>query len=336
MSSPDIHHRARRPGSPTPPQQAAPPERAARQGAAGLLDRVPPAALVLTGAVSVQVGAALAVRLFTQVPPAAVTALRLWSAAILLALLGARGLRRALAGVAQRRSWRDLAVAVAFGLTLAAMNYSIYQAFARVPLGIAVTIEFLGPLAVAVASSRRLLDLLWVALAGAGVALLARGGTTAAGVAHTGRGTMIAGFGFGLAAGAAWAAYILLSRATGRRFAGSSGLSIAMIAAAVAITPVGVLTGGRALLRPAIIAAGTGIGLLSSIIPYSLELETLRRIPARVFGIWMSLEPAMAALAGLVVLGQALSLREWLAIGCVTVACGGAARGAAAAQAPQA
>jgi inner membrane transporter RhtA len=297
---------------------------------------VPPAALVLTGVLSVQVGAGLAARLFTQIPPTAVTALRLWTAAILLAAFGARGLRRAVAGVAARRAWRDAAVAVAFGLTLAAMNYSIYQSFARIPLGIAVTIEFLGPLAVAVASSRRLLDLLWVTLAGAGVALLARGGTSATGVVHTGRGTVLAGLGFGLAAGAAWAAYILLSRATGRRFPGSSGLAIAMGVAAVAITPAGVISGGRALLRPPVIAAGAGIGLLSSIIPYSLELETLRRIPARVFGIWMSLEPAVAALVGLVLLGQALSVREWAAIGCVMVACAGAARGSASAQAPQA
>jgi inner membrane transporter RhtA len=326
MSSPDTNHRASRPGSAAPVKPADPAGPAARPGAAGLLDRVPPVTLVLTGIVSVQVGAGLAARLFTEVPPAAVTALRLWTAALLLAAMGARGLGRALRGLAGRRAWRDLLVVVAFGLTLAAMNYSIYQSFARIPLGIAVTIEFLGPLAVAVASSRRLLDLLWVVLAGAGVALLARGGSPAGGAVYAGHGNFLPGLGFGLAAGATWAAYILLSRATGRRFPGSSGLAIAMLVAAVAITPTGVITGGRSLLRPPIIAAGAGIGLLSSIIPYSLELETLRRIPARVFGIWMSLEPAVAALVGLIVLGQELSPREWLAIGCVTVACAGAAR----------
>jgi inner membrane transporter RhtA len=134
---------------------------------------------VLTGIVSVQVGAGLATRLFSQVPPAAVTALRLWIAALLLAVLGARGLRREITGLIRRRAWPDAAVVVAFGLTLAVMNYCIYQAFARIPLGIAVTVEFLGPLAVAVAASRRLLDLAWVALAGAGVALLSRAGDTA-------------------------------------------------------------------------------------------------------------------------------------------------------------
>jgi inner membrane transporter RhtA len=202
------------------------------------------------------------------------------------------------------------------------MNYSIYQAFARIPLGIAVTVEFLGPLAVAVASSRRLIDLLWVGLAGAGVALLTRAGAPAGG--HR---VDLVGLGFALLAGTAWAAYIILSRATGRRFPGASGLTIAMLVAAIVIIPAGVAAGRGALLRPGILAAGLAIGLLSSIIPYTLELEALRRVPARVFGIWMSLEPAVAALVGLVMLGQALAVSEWAAIACVMIACAGAARG---------
>jgi len=294
---------------------------------------VPPSVLVLTGVVSVQVGAGLAARLFTQIPPAAVTALRLWTAAALMAVAGARPLRQNLADLVRRRSWRDAAVVAAFGLTLAVMNYSIYQAFARIPLGIAVTIEFLGPLAVAVATSRRLIDLLWVALAGAGVALLTGTGNPAGG----GHGTDLIGLAFALLAGTAWAAYIILSRATGRRFPGASGLTIAMLVAAVVIVPVGVTAGRGALLRPGILATGLAIGLLSSIIPYTLELEALRRIPARVFGIWMSLEPAVAALVGLVMLGEALAVSEWAAIVCVMAACAGAARGSArASQAPEA
>jgi inner membrane transporter RhtA len=289
--------------------------------------------LILTGVVSVQVGAGLAARLFTQIPPAAVTALRLWTAAALMVVVGARPLRQNLAALVRRRSWRDAAVVAAFGLTLAVMNYSIYQAFARIPLGIAVTIEFLGPLAVAVATSRRLIDLLWVALAGAGVALLTGTGNPAGG----GHGTDLVGLAFALLAGTAWAAYIILSRATGRRFPGASGLTIAMLVAAVVIVPVGVTAGRGALLRPSILATGLAIGLLSSIIPYTLELEALRRIPARVFGIWMSLEPAVAALVGLVMLGEALAVSEWAAIVCVMVACAGAARGSArASQAPEA
>jgi len=289
--------------------------------------------LILTGVVSVQVGAGLAARLFTQIPPAAVTALRLWTAAALMVVVGARPLRQNLAALVRRRSWRDAAVVAAFGLTLAVMNYSIYQAFARIPLGIAVTIEFLGPLAVAVATSRRLIDLLWVALAGAGVALLTGTGNPAGG----GHGTDLIGLAFALLAGTAWAAYIILSRATGRRFPGASGLTIAMLVAAVVIVPVGVTAGRGALLRPGILATGLAIGLLSSIIPYTLELEALRRVPARVFGIWMSLEPAVAALVGLVMLGEALAVSEWAAIVCVMVACAGAARGSArASQAPEA
>jgi inner membrane transporter RhtA len=259
-----------------------------------------------------------------------VTGLRLWTAAVLLAVLGARGLRREVTGLIRRRAWPDAAVVVAFGLTLAVMNYCIYQAFARIPLGIAVTVEFLGPLAVAVAASRRLLDLAWVALAGGGVALLSRAGdTAAAGAVHepgaSVAGLNVAGLLFALAAAASWAIYILLSAATGRRFPGSSGLTVAMAVAALAVTPAGLVAGGRSLLRPGVLATGAAIGLLSSIIPYSLELETLRRVPAKVFGIWMSVEPAVAALVGLVMLSQSLSLAEWAAIGCVTVASAGAA-----------
>ena len=302
---------------------------------------VPPSVLVITGIFSVQLGAGFAAKLFAQVPPAAVTGLRLWTSAVVMVLFGARPLRNVLSGLVRRRAWRDAAVAAAFGVTLAVMNFSIYQSFARIPLGIAVTVEFLGPLGVAVASSRRLLDVLWVGLAGTGVALLARGHVAAS---HTGgaghgaasSGQVAIGLGFALLAALSWAAYILLSRATGQRFPGSTGLAIAMVVAAIVITPVGVAAGRAALLRPDVLLAGLAIGLLSSIVPYSVELEALRRVPARVFGIWMSLEPAVAALVGLVLLGQALSVREWLAIGCVMVACAGAARSAREPQAPEA
>lgn len=299
---------------------------------------MPPSVLVLTGVISVQVGAGFAAKLFTQIPPAAVTALRLWAAAVVLAVVGARGLAAVVRGVRRRRAWRDAAVLIGFGIALAVMNFAIYQSFARIPLGIAVTIEFLGPLGLAVASSRRPVDLLWVALAGGGVALLARTGSAAAtpGPGYRGHGAVLAGLAFALLAALCWVAYILLSRATGQRFPGSSGLTAAMAVAAVIITPVGVAAGRGALLHPGILAIGAGIGLLSSIIPYTLELETLRRIPARVFGIWMSLEPAIAALVGLVLLSQALSWLEWAAIAGVMVACAGAARGAREPPAPQA
>ncbi|HEV2452582.1 MAG TPA: EamA family transporter [Streptosporangiaceae bacterium] len=278
---------------------------------------------------SLQVGAAWAGRLFTVLPVAAVTGLRLWWAALVMGVIGWRGVRRA---HAQQGRWGrgDWLVVLAFGVTLGVMNFCIYQAFARIPLGIAVTIEFLGPLVVAIVASRRVLDVLWVLLAGVGVLLLSGGGGSGGHLpgGPAGHGLDVVGVAFALVSAACWAAYILLSRATGRRFPGSSGLVVAMILAAALVTPVAAASGGAGLLRPGVLAAGAGIGVLSSVIPYWLELETLRRVPARVFGIWMSLEPAVAALAGLVILGEVLAPREWLAIGCVVAACAGAAYGA--------
>jgi inner membrane transporter RhtA len=299
--------------------------------------------LLGTGIVSVQIGAGLAARNFGTVSAAGLTGLRLWAATLLLAALGARPTIRAVRGVIADRAWRDAAVVLAFGVTLGVMNFSIYQAFARIPLGIAVTIEFLGPLAVAIASSRRLIDLLWVVLAGTGVTLfgtagvsVARLGSTAASQARPSS-TVLTGMLFALAAATAWAGYILLSASTGRRFSGSPGLVLAMGLASVIVAPAAVISGGRALLKPAVLGAGLAIGLLSSVIPYRFELETLRRVSARVFGIWMSLEPAVAALVGVMLLSQALSMPQWIAICCVVVASAGAALGEGrSAAAPQA
>jgi inner membrane transporter RhtA len=206
-------------------------------------------------------------------------------------------------------------VAIAFGLALGAMNLCIYEAMDRIPLGIAVTFEFIGPLGVAVAGSRRALDLLWVALAAAGIALLADYG---------GGALDPAGVAFALAAGALWAAYIVLSARTGRRFAGGTGLAVAMVAGAALVAPFGIAGAGSDLLRPELLGALLAVALASSVVPYSLELEALRRLPERVFGVLMSLEPAVAALAGVVVLGQALALRDWVAIGLVVAASVGA------------
>ena len=282
-----------------------------------------PAGLVLAGAVSVQSGAGIADRLFGQLPPAAVTTLRLWSAALILLIVAGRGTARAVAGLAARRGWTDGAITLTFGIALGFMNFAIYQAFARVPLGIAVTIEFLGPLSVTVTGTlrggrhRRGAGLGCAALAAAGVALLA--GTV--GATHLNW----AGVAWAAAAGTAWAAYILGSKAAGQRLPGASGLVIAMCVAAIAVTAPGVLAGAPAMFRPSFLAAGTAIGLLSSVIPYWLELEALRRIPTSLFGVWMSVQPAVAALIGLAFLSQALSPAEWAGIGCVAAASAGAA-----------
>lgn len=293
-------------------------------------DAVPASALVFAGIVSVQMGAGLAGRLFAEIGPAGVTGLRLWWAALVMFVAAGRPAARVVRAAISDHAWRDLAVAVAFGIVLGVMNFSIYQSFARIPLGVAVTIEFLGPLGVAVASSRRRLDAAWVVLAAGGVLLLTQGGAGHAGHDRAGPvlglSTQAAGIGFALLAAACWAGYILLSRATGRRFRGSSGLVIAMVVAALLVTGPALATAGSTLARPSLAAEGLAIGLLSSVVPYRFELEALRRVPARVFGIWMSMEPAVAALVGLALLGESLLARQWLAVLLVVIACAGAAR----------
>lgn len=272
--------------------------------------RVSPVWLVLTGILTVQFGAALAKQLFDEVTPTAMVWLRLATSALLLGAVSRPTLRG--------RGRRDWQVAVAFGGTLAIMNWSIYQSFARIPLGLAVTIEFLGPLAVAVLGSRRPRDVAWVLLAGAGVALLGLepGAVTWAGVL------------FALLAAAAWASYILLSVRTGARWPGLDGLAVASIVGTLLLTPYVVARGGADLLDPRILGIGAAIGLLSSVIPYSLELVALRTLKPSVFGILMSLEPAVAALVGALVLRELLSAVQLVAMTCVVVASIGATRSA--------
>ena len=269
-------------------------------------------ALVVVAVSTLQVGAAFAVTLFDELGAAGTSLLRLGLAAVVLLAVW----RPRLAG----RSRQDLLVTLAFGVALGTMNLAIYEAMERIPIGAAVTIEFAGPLGLAVALSRRALDLVWVALAAAGILLL----TNPFGASDLDA----AGIGFALLAAAAWAAYIPISARTGTLFPGGSGLAIAMVVAAVLIAPAGIAQGGGRLLEPALLAQGAIVALASSVIPYSLELESLRRSPAGVFGVLMSLEPAVAALAGFVVLGQALGASELVAIGLVVAASAGAAAGA--------
>lgn len=280
---------------------------------------VPPTALVLVGIASVQVGSAIARTLFDDVGPGGAVMLRITLAAVLLAVIWRPSVRG--------HDRRDLWLVSAFGVTLAAMNFSFYASIDRIPLGVAVTCEFVGPLGVAVAGSHRRLDLLWVALAAAGILLLA---------APSGGGLNAPGVILALVAGGWWAAYILLSARVGRVYPGGTGLALAMVVAAVLIFPVGIAAAGDDLLTPEVLAAALAVAVLSSLIPYSLELEALRRMPARVLGVLMSLEPAAAAIAGLIVLGQVLEANEWAGMALVIVASAGATRfGARMAPAPR-
>jgi len=256
------------------------------------LDAVPPQVLMLTGIASVQFGSAFAATLFDRAGPAGVVLLRLAFAAVLLVPLA----RPKLAGCGRP----ELLAVGAFGLALAGMNWSFYEALHRLPLGPAVTVEFAGPLTLAIAGSRRLLDLVWAGLAGGGVALLAFGSSHGSGALDP------VGLLLALLAGGCWAAYILLSKRVGASFDGVQGLAVALTVGAVLILPAGLAQAGGALLQPAVLAGGLGVALLSSVIPYSCELTALRRMRAATFGLLMSLEPAVAALAGVLVLGQRL------------------------------
>jgi inner membrane transporter RhtA len=278
------------------------------------LGRVPPIGLVLTGVTSIQFGAALAATLFDDLGPAGTSVLRLSFAALVLMVLWRPRVRG--------RAPRELRLAAIFGLTLGAMNLFFYEALDRIPLGVAVTMEFAGPLAVAVATSRRRLDLVWAGLAAVGIVLLSN-------PFGSGDGLDPVGVALILAAAACWAAYILIAQRATHVYDGSEGLALAMVVAALVPLIPGVAEAGTTLLRPELIAMGLGVALLSSVIPYSLETEALRRLPANVFGVLMSLEPAVAALAGFLVLSQALSARDLVAIAFVVAASVGVSRSVA-------
>jgi inner membrane transporter RhtA len=264
--------------------------------------------LVLAAATSVQGGASVAKSLFPALGPPGVVFLRLLFGSIALWAIARPELRG--------RPRRELRLLAALGVVLVSMNVSFYEAIDRLPLGIAVTVEFLGPLGVAVVGSRRRVDFVWVGLAGGGVGLLADGG---------GRSVHALGLGLAALAGLCWALYITLSVPIGRAFPGASGLAPAMVLGAVLIAPWGILSAGTHLRDPQLVGASVGVGLLSSALPWSLELEALRRLPTHVFGVVLSLEPAVAALAGFVFLHEHLRARAWIAIGLVVAASAGAA-----------
>ncbi|WP_217246243.1 DMT family transporter [Streptomyces sp. AC602_WCS936] len=307
MSTPSAN-----PGTPSPAVAAPVAAPAATPDAAqggGRWGSLGPVGLVLAGGLSVQFGAALAVSLMPRAGALGVVTLRLAVAAVVLLIVCRPRMRG--------HSRADWGTVVVFGIAMAGMNGLFYQAVDRIPLGPAVTLEVLGPLALSVFASRRAVNLVWAGLALAGVFLLGGGGFD---------GLDPAGAAFALGAGAMWAAYIVFSARTGRRFPQADGLALAMAVGAVLFLPLGIAESGTKLLDPMTLALGAGVALLSSVLPYTLELLALRRLPAPTFAILMSLEPAIAAAAGFLILDQALSATQSAAIALVIAASMGAVR----------
>jgi inner membrane transporter RhtA len=266
-----------------------------------------PAPLLALGAIgSVQIGATVARRAFDSLGPTGTVFLRVLFGALILLVL-ARTRRPSFAPP----QWRAVLL---FGLIIAAMNLCFYQAIARIALGIAVTIEFIGPLAVAVIGSRKPVDFLWAAMAGGGVVLLSL----------TGGSVTPLGVLFALGAAVGWACYIVLSQRVGQLVPGPDGLALALAVGGLALAPIGIAAAGTRLLDWRNLGLGAVVAVLSSAIPFSLEFAALRRLPRQVFGILMSLEPAMGAAAGFLFLGQQLGIREMLAIALVMAASIGA------------
>ena len=265
------------------------------------VDAVPAPALMLVGMVSTQLGAAFAKHLFGTAGPAAMTVMRLGFAAVVLLLWWRPSLRL---------DRRTAGAVLAFGVSIAGMNLCFYLAMARMPVGVALTVGMAGPLAVATLSSRRATDRLWIVLAASGIALLGwQGGATG-----------LTGLLIALACAVFWGAYVPLSAKVGAMVPGGGGLALAMAFGAVCSLPAGLAEGGAALARPEVLAFGFGVAMLSSLVPYTCEMETLRRVSALVFGVLLSLEPAIGALIALVVLHEILSPAQALGLGAVVTA----------------
>ena len=263
---------------------------------------VPPPGLLLVSIVSIQLGAAVAVHLFETLGPIGTAFLRLAFAAVLLLVAA----RRQIGSGARRHA----GMLLLFGCVIGAMNMCFYSAIDRIPLGIAVAIEFIGPLGVAVFTSRRLNHFIWIGLAVAGLALL---------TPSIGTDLDPVGVGLALAAGAGWASFVLISPRVSRAV-GGAGLALGMLVAGLFTLPFGLVAGGLERLDPGLLAGALAVGILSTALPLSLEFEALRRMSARAYGVTVTMEPVVAALVGVIVLGQALPSNGVLAIACVTAA----------------
>ena len=267
------------------------------------VDRIPAPLLVLTGIASVQTGSAIARTLFDELGAPGVAFLRLTIAAILMLVI----LRPAVRSWS-RKAWRAAAL---LGVAMAGMNVVFYLSLKTVPLGVAVTVEYLGPLLLALVQTRRWIDLMWALLAGAGVALLGLDPTS---------GIPLTGLLLAFLAGLFWVSYILASSHIGTVVPGVNGLAVALAISAVIVLPVGWSGASEAFSEPSLLLAAAAVAVLSSVIPYGLELTALRRLPTRVFGVLMSLQPAAAAIAGLLILDQRLGVREIVALVMVSAA----------------
>ena len=268
---------------------------------------IPPVPAVLAAIVSVQGGAAIAKGLFPVLGATGTAGMRIALSALMLLAAFRPALTRLTAA-----EWR---LVVPYGVCLGLMNTVFYASLARIPLGLAVTIEFVGPLAVAVFASRRALDLIWVLMAGAGIALIAPWHHAAGPTSVDPIGVL-----FALLAGSCWAAYIVIGARLSRRLAGGAAVSAGMLVATVTVLPIALAGGGLARLTPGLALAAAAVALLSSALPYALEMAALRALPTRTFSILMSLEPAVAALCGLAFLGEHLARAQWLAIALVIAA----------------
>jgi inner membrane transporter RhtA len=274
-----------------------------------------PASLVLTVGVliaamlSFQVGAAVAKQLFPLVGAAGTTALRLGLSSVML-LAAWRPWRI-------RPSAREARMIVVYGLSMGIMNLCFYESLNHIPLGIAVALEFTGPLGVAVATSRRLVDFLWIGLAAIGLAALLPLGFSAAAVDAV-------GVAFALTAAVCWAIYILSGQKAGSAHGGQTA-ALGTVIAAMVVVPIGFGNAGTALLSPGLLPLGCAVAVLSSALPYSLEIYAMTRLPTRTFGVLMSGDPALAALSGLVFLGEKLTVIQWSAVACIVLASAGIA-----------
>lgn len=268
---------------------------------------ISPVPAVLLSIISVQGGAAIAKGIFPVLGAAATASLRIVLSAVILVLFNRPKVKNL-----SFKQWKYVAL---YGLTLGAMNLIFYMALARIPLGLGVTLEFIGPLVLALIGSKRLLDYVWIILAAVGIALIAP---------WSNNGLDLIGVLLALTAGGFWAGYIVMGGRISKIMDGGQAVSLGMIFASALVLPFAIAGGLLTNLKPGLLLAGFALALLSSAIPFTLEISALRKLPAKTFSVLMSLEPAAAALSGLIFLHEYLSLPQWLAVLLVVIASAGA------------